>query len=424
MCTDLRQKQFVRSYLDEVYLWPEQVQRRQPLDYTSARTYFDAILAPATVDRFSFSATTDEANERESNQAFDVGIVWRNTGSNTSPIWRIARVEPNSPADKAELERGDTLAGYVSTNLYTAGATAPFYYNFSYNRGGSKLTAKLVPAPISEDPVGIPVLIEQNANKVGYIAFEAHYGDAQDQLIDAAIAAKEENITDLVLDLRYNSGGFLYMAASLASMIAPSTSLNTQATFVRLVPNSKLQSAYQNEVIPLSSKVIYHDSNAKYIRSVELPSLNLNRVYVLTTDATCSASESLINGLRGVDVEVHLIGSTTCGKPFGMTRQDNCGSSFYPVEFRGVNAKGTADFSNGFAPTCAVADDLDHQRDDPNEAMFKAALNHIATGSCPAASQGVLSTSAAQAQMSPTPLGLGYVPPQRARPGMALVQTH
>lgn len=425
MCTDLRQKQFVRSYLDEVYLWPEQVQRRQPLDYTNARTYFDAILAPATVDRFSFSATTDEANERESNQTFDVGILWRNTGSNTHPNWRIARVEPNSPAHTAGLKRGDTLVDYVYTNLYKAGATAPYYYNFSYTRDGSKLPAKLVPERITEDPVGDPVRIEINEQKkVGYIAFEAHYGDAQDQLIDAAIAAKAENITELVLDLRYNSGGFLYMAASLASMIAPS-SRNVWPSFVRLKPNQKLSYEFRNEFIPFSPKVLYqHHSSAKYKRDAALPNLNLSRVYVLSTDATCSASESLINGLRGIGVEVHLIGSTTCGKPFGMTRQDNCGSSFYPVQFRGVNAKGTADFTNGFSPVCAVADDLDHQRGDPNEAMLKAALNHIATGSCTDTSQGVLSSKTAQAQMSPTPLGLGYTPPQRTRPGMALVQPH
>jgi D-serine deaminase-like pyridoxal phosphate-dependent protein len=81
-------------------------------------------------------------------------------------------------------------------------------------------------------------------------------------------------------------------------------------------------------------------------------------LYVLTTGSTCSASESLINGLRGVGVQVHVIGNTTCGKPYGMAREDNCGSAFYPVEFRGENNLGQANFTNGFAPTCTVADDF------------------------------------------------------------------
>jgi hypothetical protein len=129
-----------------------------------------------------------------------------------------------------------------------------------------------------------------------------------------------------------------------------------------------------------------------------LPTLNLSRVYVLAQSGTCSASEAIINGLRGVNVDVVLIGGKTCGKPYGFTAKDNCGISYFPIEFAGVNAKGFGDYADGFEPGigtsqrlvngCVVDDDLDHALGDTQEAMLAAALNHTSTGQCPARPQG------------------------------------
>jgi len=418
-CTDLRQKQFIRSYLDEVYLWPELVQRRDATLYNDVHDYFDAIVAPASVDRFSFSTTTQAANNRENSVEFDVGIHWVDVGDSQASVWRIARVEPGSPAANAGLQRGDTLSGRVSTNLYSS-TSGPYFYRFNYLRNGVPSEANLVPTSITEDPVGSLVTLPHNNRTVGYLAFESHYGNAQDQLIDAIHQARTAGVQDLVLDLRYNSGGFLYIAGSLASMIAPSSKVATQPQLVRLQPNSKQQDLYADAVVRMAPSVQYTTGTPQYRRGAAVPSLNLNRVYVLSSAETCSASESLINGLRGIDVDVHVIGDTTCGKPYGMAREDNCGAAFYPIEFRGVNAKGLADFSNGFQPTCRVADDLDHPRGDVNEALLAAALTHMATGACPVSQQGV-ARLAHTAQMTPAPVGDTYVLPQRPRPGLALI---
>ena len=133
-----------------------------------------------------------------------------------------------------------------------------------------------------------------------------------------------------------------------------------------------------------------------------LPTLSLPRVYVLTQGDTCSASEAIINGLRGVDVDVRLIGGTTCGKPYGFTAKDNCGISYFPIEFKGVNAKGFGDYADGFVPAgtsvgtgvagCVVSDDLSHALGDTSESMLATALGYRSTGSCP-----VLSVAPAQA---------------------------
>jgi len=126
-----------------------------------------------------------------------------------------------------------------------------------------------------------------------------------------------------------------------------------------------------------------------------LPMLNLNRVVVISGSGTCSASEAVINGLRGVGVEVVLVGDKTCGKPYGFYGIDNCGTTYFTVQFKGVNALGFGDYTDGFSPTgatfqgetlpgCVVPDDLTKQLGDPGEGRLAAALSYLASSSCPA----------------------------------------
>jgi hypothetical protein len=129
-----------------------------------------------------------------------------------------------------------------------------------------------------------------------------------------------------------------------------------------------------------------------------LPTLDLPRVFVLTGSRTCSASEAIMNGLRGVDVEVIQIGSTTCGKPYGFYPTDNCGTTYFTVQFRGVNEKDFGDYTDGFSPAntsanvgtvvpgCSVADDFSKPLGDPTEVRLATALRYRDGQACPAAS--------------------------------------
>ncbi len=129
-----------------------------------------------------------------------------------------------------------------------------------------------------------------------------------------------------------------------------------------------------------------------------LPTLGLERVFVITGPNTCSASESIINGLRGVGVEVFQIGSTTCGKPYGFYAQDNCGTTYFSIQFQGLNNMGEGEYPDGFAatnqsgpssiqlPGCSVADDFTHELGDTNEGRLQAALGFRANGACPSPS--------------------------------------
>jgi hypothetical protein len=202
---------------------------------------------------------------------------------------------------------------------------------------------------------------------------------AEKQLIDAFNLFKSQGVNDLVLDMRYNGGGLLYIASQLAYMVAgPATA---GKTFEQLVYNNKTA---PEGPIPFRNTAYGFTSPRPAPAGMALPYLGLRRVTVLTTPGTCSASEAVINGLRGVDVEVNIIGGQTCGKPYGFTPVDNCGTTYFSIEFKGVNAKGFGDFADGFAPTCTVADDLGHSLGDTSESVLSAALAYRATNACPA----------------------------------------
>jgi hypothetical protein len=175
----------------------------------------------------------------------------------------------------------------------------------------------------------------------------------------------------------------------------------------------------ENEVTPFFTESCIA-AGGRCTRVQALPTLNLTRVYVLAQSGTCSASEAVINGLRGVNVDVVLIGGKTCGKPYGFTAKDNCGISYFPIEFAGVNAKGFGDYSDGFVPGsgptarhvpgCTVEDDLGRALGDTQEGMLAAAMTHASTGQCPI---GTGLSASVRAQSSPAMEGAAALHLQR-----------
>jgi len=156
----------------------------------------------------------------------------------------------------------------------------------------------------------------------------------------------------------------------------------------------------------------------------DLPNLDLPRVFFLTTGQSCSASEAVMNGLLGIGVEVIQIGTRTCGKATGQIPFENCGLTYTPLHFRGVNAAGFGDFDDGFAPAeifdgCEVNDDFSAPLGDPNEGMLSAALTFANTGSCPtAATAAAIASKDANGPLSSKNLGLSIADPLMESPRM------
>ncbi|MGE0496256.1 MAG: S41 family peptidase [Ramlibacter sp.] len=418
ICTAASEKQFVRSYLNEAYLWTDEIGTVDATPYTAAGYFYQLLVTTPDThglpkDRFSYVLTRTNADSLTSGASLGYGVDWVIDAQGRT---RVAKVAAGSPADLAGLARGGELGSVVSASQNswypnTAGAFVTFNY-----RDAPGLPLRLIAltaAPLQENPVPLTsTVLSPQGRRVGYVLFNAHTAGAQDKLVSALSALNAGRVDDLVLDLRYNGGGYLYVALSLASMLASPAS--DGQVFERLQFNSKRTEASQANVTRFAGTVQYGEP--QYPVGTALPRLGLPRVYVLTTGGTCSASESVINGLRGVNVEVVLVGATTCGKPYGFTRADNCSLAYYPIEFQGFNARDFGDYSTGFAATCPAADDLGHALGDPAEGLLGIALRHADTGACSPSTALALSQRAATAG---APQGL-VLDIQRHRPGKLL----
>ena len=422
-----REKQWLRAYFDEAYLWRSEVPQVDAeaaayggsAVYPALEAYFEALKTPRLTasgkrrDEFSFIYPTAEWQQlSQAGVATGYGLEWVMESARPPRRIRIAYLDAQGPAARAGLRRGDLLASVDGTSadaddaagvdrlnaaLYPAAAGELHGFVLSSADGSQQRRVDLRSETRSASPVLLSqVLSGRDGRKVGHLVFNDHIAPAEAQLIAAVRDFAQQGIADLVLDLRYNGGGYLYIASELAYMVA-GAARSQGKVFEQLSFNERRRA----ETDSASARTPFYGNSCILgangcTEDKPLPTLDLERVYVLAQSGTCSASEAIINGLRGIDVEVVLIGGTTCGKPYGFTARDNCGISYFPIEFVGVNAKGFGDYADGFVPGgsgatgvrgCQVADDFGRELGDRNEAMLAAALEHRITGQCPATTQ-------------------------------------
>lgn len=414
------EKDWVRGWIDETYLWYGEVPSTlKAADYATPVTWFNVLKSPATTpsgrakDRFHFTYDTEVYRQlTQGGVSAGYGMETASVRSSPPRNIRIAFVEPNSPVANAGLQRGakilvidgvDVVNGTGSANVNTInGALSPKAigetHTFTFEVGGvAQPAVQLTAQNITSTPVqNVQVIDTGSGGRVGYLLFNDHITTSEAQLIAAVNTFKQgAGIQDLVLDMRYNGGGQLLIASRLAYMIS-SPSATDGKTFEQLAFNDK-----NPFHLTLAQTLTPFTSTSRSGQA--LPRLGLSRVTVLTGPDTCSASESVINSLRGVGVTVNLVGGTTCGKPYGFYPQDNCGTTYFAIQFKGVNQKGDGDYADGFAPNCTVADDFSHQLGDKDEARLSAALALRSTGQCPAVSAKAAASGLDKSQPETTP---------------------
>jgi carboxyl-terminal processing protease len=406
-CTDTRQKSWVRANLNEDYFF----YREAPLSAIEPTTFTGSVIdlfkAYTTEglpqkDRFSFVTTQAKADA-----AFQAGIS-TDIGATlvrdpASKEIRIAFVDPNGPAFTAGLRRGMQLKSGNNTALSLSDgqpvlSQAQFDSMFASPEGTVVTVGVTTPPATAETPFTLtiatfnetPVLMAKvldgiaGPGKVGYLAHTSFVAPiAETQLADAFKTFATAGVTDLVVDLRYNGGGYIFIASQLAYMVA-GNARSANKTFEAFVFNDKRSAENQSE--PFRTTITNFLNTANPRQGEALSPLNLSRVFVLATGNTCSASEAFVSALRGVDVEVVMVGSTTCGKPYGFSQENNCALSYFPLEFEGRNHKGQVVPVTGLTPTatCTISDDLDHELGDPSERMLSSSISYMVNGACAA----------------------------------------
>ena len=417
-----QEKAYLQSFIDETYLWYNEVPTTLvPEAYPTAQAYFDVLKTTATTasgkpkDQFHFYYPTAVWNDIQRGAAKGNGIKWAFIASAPPRQVVVQTVAPNSPAALQGIQRGDELktvdgldvvndntdAGVAKINQALFDTTAAHQFIFNAASTNTSISITLQAASYKVQTVQNVKTIPSNGGKVGYLSFSSHLDQSADELSAAIRLLKADNITDLVLDMRYNGGGLLSVASQLAYMIAGPTATQGKL-FERTITNDKLSKTFSTSDTDFG--FLNQDAQNK-----ALPFLGLKKITILTTQDTASASESVINGLRGIGVTVNLVGSTTRGKPYGFIPQDNCGTTYFAIQFKGVNALGFGDYADGFAPSCAARDDFTRQLGDPSEGLLAAGLSFLNTGSCP-----VLASSAFSARLAkPIANGLGLTVPSK-----------
>jgi C-terminal processing protease CtpA/Prc len=205
------------------------------------------------------------------------------------------------------------------------------------------------------NPVLYSAIIEEGDHKIGYLVLENFDLDAQDFVVDIIQQLKDNAVTDLILDLRFNPGGAVAQSRYLASAIAGTAHLDD--VFVKVDFRGGKHQDWKFRGGP-------NDEDGLGIA----PDLGLKRLYVIGSENTASASELIINGLRGIDFPVYLYGSQTEGKNVGMTTTQTTYEGvrylFSPITFRVSNAKGFGDYPDGFRPDVMVNNQNSSYADD------------------------------------------------------------
>ncbi|MBV6455446.1 MAG: hypothetical protein LMBGKNDO_00319 [Bacteroidales bacterium] len=379
---------YMLELMEEVYLWEKQIPDTLDVRYEFDEFEFFEKLCYRTEDRWSF-ITDDVQSLLEGGEGVETTFGYSlafGTFSNTGNYFAMVQyVYPQTPAAEAGIQRGTIFVEAGGKAITKDNYTTLFYApaleltlgelkdGTVYKAGTVSLTARKQ----SLNPVIAHTTITDGANKVGYICYTDFFGGSEDLFFPVFQKFKDEGVTDIVLDLRYNLGGYLSTARALAGVLAPAGCLDGKTVLITKTWNDLYQKYWKDNN--------RNDMLYEYFPGFSETRLNLNlsRVFILTGKNTASASELTICGLDPY-MNVIMIGGVTRGKytaamvfhPEENTRISNWGTQ--PIVYKYANSKGITDFKNGFTPTYREEDVLlgnVYPLGDPREALLARALS-------------------------------------------------
>lgn len=373
-----RLKDTVLLYSKDIYLWYAQIPSTfNPRTYADPDKIMNAIRAYShepgftnAVDRWSFAMSQQDWDNLSSGvaQDFGLGVFFLQDGD-----LRVKSVEKNSPAGLAGIHRGWKVTKINgSTNITIANSdflvNSIFYSSntsFSFLKpDGTTADVSLTAGTYQEDPIFLDSVYQAGDKKVGYLVFNSFLGDtsavytAFNRIFNRFNA---EGVNDVVVDLRYNGGGYVSVEERLADWLANSAA-NGQI---------KMKQQFNDK---------YSSENTE-TRFKKLGNLNLSRIFFIVTDNTASASELLINNLKPY-MTVKIVGPrTTYGKPVGYFPIPVGNWYIFPISFRTSNANNEGAYFGGLPLDNVVDDGLDKDWGDKDEASLASVLKYVGTGS-------------------------------------------
>ena len=384
---------WIYKVMKEVYLWLPEM--GTPIAETSDPSdYFESLLNRPT-DRFSaIYPDYKELINSLSGISLEAGYeftLYPESNSNTNVVAEVTYIKKNSPAATSGMRRGDYITKINGTQLNLDNYKAQLglidkphslitlRYNPESDAFDVRPELSLIPVELAENPNFLDSVYTINGEKIGYVVYHffapgsGNNSTAYDQEMDAIFAGfKAEGIQHLILDFRYNGGGYVSSAVNLASLVGPG--VNSSTIFSKTKYNSFLMQLdnLKNVQTPFKTKI---ENLGKVLKN--------NRVYLLTSTRTASASELIINGLRPY-MDVFLIGDKTTGKnvgsvPFEDEENPENPYGILPIISRSFNSLDQSDYTTGFVPNIEVKESVERLKPfgDVQELLLRKAIEQI-----------------------------------------------
>ncbi len=353
---NINHNRWIYEMMSKHYFWNKDIADSLSLDFSiSPKYFFDNLLSME--DRFSWC----ELNTNYTDE--DLGFHYQAYELHGSIVNRVLYVSSKLLSEQG-LKRGDYVI--ISDDSIEKG----FLINdkFISTKKINKIAINTRGFNLAPT-VSLDSIYTINDKRIGYFVYDQF--ESSTDVAQIAMRLKNRGIDELILDLRYNPGGYVSTSKYLASMLAPKENLGALYQLQRFndvqTQVKRNQGGSGIDSVFLDKGFVTVDRN-----------LDLDRIVVLTTKNTASASESLIIGLRPY-MDVITIGTKSCGKDVGSYTIANNRYKYQlqPITFRYYNALNDSTPVTGIKPDIEVADDLNHERGDVNEALLKTAIDYL-----------------------------------------------
>jgi carboxyl-terminal processing protease len=378
-CSIADQNQQLLSLLQDKYYWYQDLSSSlNSASYSSPYDLLDAARVPQ--DRFSFILTEAQYTAAFTDANF-VGYGFSHQVSVDLTTLEIRYVYNNGAAHDAGMARGDKItavdgmgipqlialvaAGNTTWSAVFGASTEGVSATINWQKpSGEIFSENLVKTVVDTNTVLKSQVFSSFDKQVGYVVFNSFVERSRADLNAAFDQFKQANVSELVLDLRYNGGELVSVANQLSTQIG---GINVEnQTFVNLVHNNKHPENNSTQLFALGEGV---------------EQLDLDRVVVLTTGASCSASELVINALKPF-VDVVTVGERTCGKPVGMNPVQICDKVIFAINFETTNALGVGGYFDGLPTQCFAQDKIVADWGSLNDPLLREGMYYIDNGQC------------------------------------------